>query len=197
MDYTARTFTLPEVKGISKEQLQLHIGLYEGYVKHVNLLHTQLNKLATTGEDDAFSYSIQELRRRIGFEWNGMRLHELYFEALEGESTTMLADSALYKALEVQYGGFSQWLEIFTKVSARGPGWALLNYDPVAKRFFNIWVADHEVGHLAGAPVLLALDHWEHAFMVDYTPSTKNEYVEKYLAAINWQTIAKRFDDIA
>ncbi|MBP9750059.1 MAG: superoxide dismutase [Candidatus Pacebacteria bacterium] len=197
MEYTARTFTLPDIKGLSKEQLTLHLGLYEGYVKHVNILHAQLNKLAQVGgKEETFAYSISELRRRLGFEWNGMRLHELYFEALEGGAKMFLADSPLYIALTKQYGGFSQWLDIFHKVVARGPGWAILNYDPLSKQFFNTWVADHEVGQLATLPALLTLDHWEHAYLVDYKPSEKGAYVDAYLNALNWETVAKRFDAV-
>ena len=175
----------------------MHIGLYEGYVKHVNLLHAQLNALAAlNGEDEKYAYAINELRRRLGFEWNGMRLHEYYFESLEGGPKTLLADSTLYTALAKQYGSFSNWLEIFKKVSARGPGWALLTYDPVAQSFLNVWIADHEVGQLAGLPILLALDHWEHAYLVDYKPAEKGDYVSAYLGALDWTSVAKRFDAI-
>jgi Fe-Mn family superoxide dismutase len=153
-----------------------------------------MNALAQSSED--FAYTLAELRRRLGFEWNGMRLHELYFEALEGGVHTLHADSALYRALSEQYGSFSAWLDLFTKLSARGPGWALLNYDPSIKRFFHTWVADHEVGQLATLPCLIALDHWEHAYLVDYTPATKGAYVSAYLSALNWTTIAKRFDAV-
>ncbi len=194
MEYTSRTFTLPKIVGLSEKQLALHIGLYEGYVKHVNLLTSQMNKLAQTGED--FGYAIAELRRRLGFEWNGMRLHELYFEPLEGGPKPLHADTALYTHLKTQYGSFSQWLDIFAKVTARGPGWALLNYDPQAQRFFHTWVADHEIGQLATLPALIALDHWEHAYLIDYTPSEKAAYVTAYLEALNWDVIAKRFDAI-
>jgi Fe-Mn family superoxide dismutase len=192
MDYTPTTFDLPDIKGLSKPQLTLHLGLYEGYVKHVNLLMSQMNKLAQSG--DEFAYAIAELRRRLGFEWNGMRLHELYFEALVGGTQVLLADTPLYKQLASQYGSFSSWLEIFTKISARGPGWAVLNYDPHAKHFFHTWVADHEVGQLATLPALLVVDHWEHAYLVDYKPSEKGAYVDAYLAAVNWETVAARFD---
>lgn len=192
MEYTARTFNLPDINGLSKEQLDLHIGLYEGYVKHVNLLHSQLNKLAAEGE--TYTYAIAELQRRLGFEWNGMHLHELYFEVLEDGPKTLLADTELYKALSTQYGSFSNWFDIFSKISARGPGWAILNYDPRAKRFFHTWVADHEVGQLATLPAILVIDHWEHAYLVDYTPGEKGAYVAAYLAAVNWEFIAKRFD---
>jgi Fe-Mn family superoxide dismutase len=195
MEYKARTFDLPDIAGLSKEQITLHLGLYEGYVKHVNLLMAQLNALAKNG--DEYTYAINELRRRLGFEWNGMHLHELYFGALEGGPTDLPGTSPLYAALTEQYGGFSAWLEVFKKVNARGPGWALLNYDPEAKHFFHTWVSDHEIGQLATLPCILALDHWEHAFMVDYAPSEKGTYVDAYLNALNWETIAKRFDAAA
>ena len=192
MHYEKRTFEFPEIKGLSKDQLALHIGLYEGYVKHVDILMTQMNLLAKSS--DEFAYSIAELRRRLGFEWNGMRLHELYFEALEHGAKVLLADTKLFEALVKQYGSFSNWLEIFSKLSARGPGWALLNYDPVAKHFHHTWVADHEVGHLASLPVILAVDHWEHAYLVDYLPPDKGMYVQSYLNALNWEIISSRFD---
>ena len=192
MNYEKRTFELPDIKGISKEQLALHISLYEGYVTNVNTLMTQMNALAKLG--DEFTYSVTELRRRLGFEWNGMRLHELYFGALEGGAKVLLADTKLFEALAKQYGSFSNWLEIFSKLSARGPGWALLNYDPVAKHFHHTWVADHEVGHLASLPVILAVDHWEHAYLVDYLPPDKGMYVQSYLNALNWEIISSRFD---
>lgn len=195
MAYEARKFKLEKIKGISEDQIKVHLGLYEGYVKHVNLLMTQMNKLASSG--DEFEYSVSELRRRLGFEWNGMHLHELYFEALEGGSKVLLGNSKLYEGLSQQYGSFSKWLEIFTKFSARGPGWALLTYDPNISHFHHVWAADHEVGQLATLPVIIALDHWEHAFMVDYKPSEKGLYVEAYLNAMNWETVSKRFDVVA
>ena len=194
--YTARAFKLPEeIPGLSREQITLHIGLYEGYVKHVNLLMQQMNSLAKNDED--FSDAVGELRRRLGFEWNGMRLHELYFGALEEGPRPLTADTKLYKKLCEQYGGLSEWLEIFKKVSARGPGWALLQYDPEAQHFFHTWVADHEVGNLATLPVLLALDHWEHAYLVDYKPSEKSVYIDAYLTALNWDNVAERFEKVA
>lgn len=191
--YTPRAFVLPEtIPGLSKAQIQLHLGLYEGYVKHVNVLKDQMTSLA---KDDTMAYTLSEIRRRLGFEWNGMRLHELYFGALEKGASDLTANTALYKKLTDQYGGLSDWLGVFKKVSARGPGWALLVYDKEAEHFFHVWVADHEIGQLAGLPVILALDHWEHAYLIDYKPSEKGAYVDAYLAAINWDVVAQRFDE--
>lgn len=194
MNYTPIDFKLPEVPGISKEQIALHLALYKGYVTHVNLLITQMNTLAQHGED--FAYAISELRRRLGFEWNGMRLHELYFESLAGGATILRADTKLYEALAKQYGSFSQWMEIFNHLSARGPGWAILAYDPVAKHFFHVWASEHDIGHLASLPILIAVDHWEHAYLKDYAPSEKGVYVDAYLKALDWEKISERFDAI-
>lgn len=194
MEYTPRTFTLPTIPGLSQAQIDLHLGLYAGYVKHVNILVTQMNKLATFG--DEYDYAVAALRRRLGFEWNGMRLHELYFEMVEGGASVLRADSALYIKIAEQYGGFANWLDIFTKVSARGPGWSVLAYDPQGKRFFHVWVSDHEQGQLATLPVLIALDHWEHAYLLDYQPNEKDRYVRSYLDAINWTSVAQRFDEV-
>jgi superoxide dismutase, Fe-Mn family len=191
MQYTPKKFSLPDIKGLSKELIELHIGLYQGYVTHVNLLTTQMNTLAESG--DTFMYTISELRRRLGFEWNGMRLHEYYFTSLEKGPKVLLADSKLYEALAKQYGSFSAWLEIFTKFSARGPGWALLTYDKESDHFFHVWVADHEIGHLATLPIILAVDHWEHAYLTNYTPKEKPEYVGAYLKALNWETVNDHF----
>jgi Fe-Mn family superoxide dismutase len=192
MNYKPTTFDLPEVEGISKEQFALHLKLYEGYVAHVNKLMEQMNSLAQLG--DKYDYTIAEVRRRLGFEFNGMRLHELYFGALEGGAKVLLADTKLYEALSEQYGSFSAWLDIYSKLSARGPGWAILNYDPVAGHFFHTWVAEHEIGQLATLPALVATDHWEHAFLVDYKPSEKAMYIDAYLKALNWETINERFE---
>ncbi len=195
MQYEARTFQFPEIPGLSAEQLSLHIGLYEGYVKHVNILTDELRKLSAQGDEHA--YAVAELRRRLGFEWNGMRLHELYFEVLEGGPQVINAESTLYTMLTGQFGSLSAWQAQFAKVAARGPGWAILNYDPVTKQFLHTWVADHEIGQLATLPAVLVLDHWEHAYFVDYKPAQKGSYVEAYQNAINWTVIADRFEKLA
>ncbi len=192
MQYKPLTFDFPEIKGISKKQIELHTGLYDGYVTNVNTLMMQMNKLAQSG--DEFTYSISELRRRLGFEWNGMRLHEIYFKTFEGGPKVLLADTKLYTSISKQYGSFSRWLEIFSKFSARGPGWALLNYDPTSKHFFHTWVAEHEIGQLAELPIIIALDHWEHAYMGDYSPSEKISYIDAFIKAINWETISENFE---
>lgn len=192
MHYEAKTFALPTVHGISQKQLDEHIKLYQGYVTHVNKIYDELAELARDSAKNG--HLMQELRRRLGFEFNGMRLHEYYFGDLEGGMSPVNAESKIFEALANQFGSFEKWLEAFKSVIARGSGWAILNYDPTVKRFHNNWVTNHDEGQLATLPALIALDVWEHAYMVDYTPGDKMKYVDAYLTALNWNKVAERFE---
>lgn len=194
MHYEAKTFDLPEVAGISQKQLEEHVKLYQGYVTHVNKIYNEILELSQDKEKNA--HVIQELRRRLGFEFNGMRLHEYYFGDLVGGAQALDPDSALFDALRVQFGGFDNWRTEFKSIALRGSGWMILNYDPEAKRFHNNWVTNHDEGQLATLPAILALDFWEHAYMVDYLPGEKANYIDAYLNALNWQTVAARFEKV-
>lgn len=193
MQYQARTFSIPAIDGISQKQIDAHLKLYEGYVKQTNTLLSELSRLSS---DTANAYLVGELRKRLGFEWNGMRLHELYFEQLEGGTNSMNADTALFSLLARQFGSYEAWYEAFTHLSGRGPGWSLLDFDPVTKQFHHVWVEDHHIGHLAGTKVIFALDHWEHAYLLDYTPAEKQKYLDAYFSHVNWEIVSKRFDTL-
>ncbi len=193
MTYQEQKFTIPELKGISGKQLEVHLGLYRGYVKHVNLLREQIAELEKT-DREKFSYAIAETRRRLAFEFNGMRMHEYYFEGFEGEAKAIDEGGALAKCLAEKYGSWSGFLAHLTTVGmTRGIGWTVLYHDPKGKTPHVAWVGDHELGTLAGLPVILAMDMWEHAYMVDYTPAEKKKYIEAYLANTNWGVAEKRF----
>jgi Fe-Mn family superoxide dismutase len=75
----------------------------------------------------------------------------------------------------------------------RGIGWTVLYHDPKGKTVHTAWVGDHELGQLAGLPVILAMDMWEHAFMVDYLPSEKKQYIEAFLKNTNWKVVESRY----
>src|SRR6185295_16784585 len=92
MTYTAKKFNLPALEGISEKQIKVHLALYEGYVKHVNLI---LEKLAAARSGGLDPYLAAELRRRLAFEFDGMRMHEHYFSQFEGGSTALTASGPL------------------------------------------------------------------------------------------------------
>lgn len=195
MTYTTKTFNLPELSGLSAEQIKVHLGLYAGYVKHVNLIPEKIAQLAKENKLEN-QYLIHELRRRFGFEFNGMRMHEYYFEQFENEATERDANSALEKATTEKYGNGENFIAHIREVAgSRGIGWVVVYADPRANTIHTVFVNDHEVGQLAGLPVLLALDMWEHAFMVDYAPSEKASYIDAFFANLNWQTIEARFEN--
>lgn len=185
MEYTPRAFTIPTLSGLSEKQLSVHLGLYEGYVKHVNLIRQKIKELSDSGGDN--SYLINELRRRFAFEFDGMRMHEYYFEQLEGGLEEHTEGSALATLATEKYGSWSSFIEHIKEVAGtRGIGWVVVYYDPSARTLHTVFVSDHELGQLSGLPIIFALDLWEHAFMVDYVPAEKKSYVEAYLANTNW-----------
>jgi Fe-Mn family superoxide dismutase len=197
MIYTAKKFNLPTLEGISEKQIKVHLALYEGYVKHVNLMSETLKGYASYGDKatEGDKYAIAELRRRFAFEFDGMRMHEYYFEQFEGEKGGS-PESGLAKAAAEKYGSGEDFIKHIKEVAgSRGIGWVVVYKDVIGNTIHTTFVADHEVGQLAGLPILLALDLWEHAYMVDYVPADKKSYIDAFLANLNWSVIEKRFDE--
>lgn len=184
-NYTQKEFDLPELEGLSKEQIDAHLGLYAGYVKNVNLLMKKIEDLRSTAGPE-----LAEISRRFGFEFNGMRLHEYYFEQFEEGGAD---GNAVQEGLAAQFGSFDDWKEDFMRMGKlRGAGWTLLVQDELNGNYFNIWVNDHELGHLGSQKVLLAMDVWEHAFLVDYLPSQRGEYINAFFTNLNWKQVEAR-----
>jgi Fe-Mn family superoxide dismutase len=195
MIYTARSFNLPELKGISKKQVDVHLGLYEGYVKHANLIMEKIKKLSERDDESDNAFVAAELRRRVGFEFDGMRMHEYYFEQFEGGPSPLNStDGPLLDAVKDKYGNWDTFISGFKEIcGTRGPGWTIVYYDPAGRTMHTAWIEEHQMGQLAGLPILLAIDMWEHAFMVDYMPSEKKSYIDAFLENVNWDVVEKRF----
>ncbi len=190
--YEAKKFDLPALANLSEKQITAHIGLYEGYVKHMNVLREQIASLETDKEKNA--YAIMEVRRRLGFEFNGMRMHEYYFSQFEKGPAEAHGKSALAKAVGEKYGSWENFVAHFSAVGmSRGIGWSVLYHDPIGNTPHVAWVSDHELGQLGSLPIILAMDMWEHAFMVDYLPAEKKSYVEAFLKNQNWGVAEERF----
>ena len=193
MSYTARAFNLPELKGLSKKQIEVHLALYEGYVKHVNLILEKIQKLREE-DPEGNNFVMNELRRRLGFEFDGMRMHEYYFEQFEGGAKDASPEGSLRKLAAEKYGGFDGLIAHVKEVAGtRGIGWVVVYFDALGATLHTAFVNDHELGQLAGLPILLAVDLWEHAFMVDYLPAEKKSYVEAFFENVNWDVVERRF----
>lgn len=190
--YQAKTFNIPNLIGISQKNIEEHLKLYEGYVKHTNLI---LAKISEIGSDENRAYELSEAQRRFGFEFDGMKNHELYFSSLEDGAKSLSENSSLKVAIEKEWGSFDAWLARFKTVAkTRGIGWAILYYDKSADKLLNAWVDEQHLGHLTGMVPVLALDMWEHSFVSDYFPSGKPQYIEDFFTNLNWTKIEDNYN---
>lgn len=191
--FTPKKFNIPEIDGISKKTIEEHLKLYQGYVKHSNLIQEKINEYKTDVEKNAFV--LGELSRRFAFEFDGMRNHEYYFEQLEGGPKRVAMDSPLSKKMIEDFGSVEQWLEEFKQLClTRGIGWAVLWYDKTTNKLINAWVDEQHLGQLNGLTFIYGIDMWEHSYLMDYIPSEKKKYVESYLNATNQEVSENRYD---
>jgi Fe-Mn family superoxide dismutase len=189
-EYTARDFSsLVGTPGFSKTLLENHFTLYQGYVKNTNLLVSLLAEQAKAGS--LGTPAAAELRRRFGWEFNGMRLHELYFENLGGKAPAS-EDGNAYRKLGAAFGSFDAWDKEFRAIAAmRGIGWVAVVQDPATHRLFNVWINEHDVGLLAGGQIVLIMDVFEHAYLTDYGIK-RADYIAAFMKTINWAAVDKR-----
>jgi Fe-Mn family superoxide dismutase len=175
--------------GFSDTLLNNHFTLYQGYVTNTNKLLDTLAQMAKDGKIGTPEYS--ELKRRMGWEWDGMRLHEYYFENLGGKGD--LAQSAvLGQKLAADFGSYEAWEADFRGTGAmRGIGWTILYQDKATGRLINQWINEHDTGHLAGCTPILVLDVFEHAFMIDYGLK-RADYIAAFFRNINREVVERR-----
>ncbi len=188
--YQVRLALRPKaLPAMSAEQIAQHWSLYEGYVKNVNVLN---EKLAALCEKKSFGPEFAELKRRLGFEYDGMILHEHYFGVLKAGQKRPGDDSELIKLMKRFFGGFESWRQEFAAIGKmRGVGWAILYFDPHAQALTNHWIGLHEVGHPAGFIPILVLDAWEHAYMVDAGVEGRPAYVEGFFSCVDWPQVER------
>lgn len=189
--YTAKDFsTLLGMRGFSDHSLKTHFKLYQGYVTNTNLLLDILNQLSKEGKQRTPQF--QEIKRRVGWEFDGMHLHELYFGNLGGDGTSLDPNSTLAKNLSQDFGSFEAWKKDFIETGMlRGIGWVVLYQEPIEGRLLNTWIGEHDIGHLAGGKPLLIMDVWEHAYMLDYD-TDRMAYINAFFENINWGIVSKR-----
>jgi Fe-Mn family superoxide dismutase len=193
--YQPKQFDLSGLNGISDQTLEMHFKLYEGYVKETNNLTARISEFLQDGkvdQDEMPAYS--ELTRRLGFEYNGMVLHEYYFGNMKRQgSGDPEKTSRIYKTAEESFGSYDIWKADFIGVGKmRGVGWAICYENPANGRLSNHWITLHEVGNVSGFNPVLVMDVWEHAFLLDYKPSERPKYIEAFFSNIDWDAVERR-----
>lgn len=191
MQYAAKDYSsLKGLSGITDEQIEIHLKLLQGYVTRTNALLEKLASLTNAGTADS---SFQELKRRAGWEFNGMRLHEYYFDNLTAGAAPLAADNAFAQAVSKQFGSVDTWkADLMNTGKMPGVGWVITYKDSTNGQIFNQWIEKHESGHPAGCQPLLVLDCWEHAFSVYRKPTDRAAYLDDFYANVNWAVVASR-----
>lgn len=193
MKFEEKKFNIGKLVGISEKTTEEHLKLYSGYVKHSNLIMEKIVEMSADLEKNA--YAINETRRRFGFEYNGMRNHEVYFDSLSDGPSALTPDSELEKSLAYLWGSYDKWLAEFKSIAmTRGIGWAILYLDRKEHRLINAWIDEQHLGQLQDCTVVLALDMWEHSFVADYQPSGKKQYIEDFFTNLNWGKVESNFN---
>jgi Fe-Mn family superoxide dismutase len=193
--YQAKQFNLSGLNGISDRTLEMHFKLYEGYVKETNNLSNRISEFLKDGkvdQEEVPAYS--ELTRRLGFEYNGMVLHEYYFGNMKRDgSGDPEKNSAFFRASEASFGSYDIWKADFVGIGKmRGVGWAICYENPANGRLSNHWISLHETGNVAGFNPVLVMDVWEHAFLLDYKPAERPKYIEAFFSNIAWNACDER-----
>jgi Fe-Mn family superoxide dismutase len=198
MTYRPTQFNLSGLLGISDETLEMHFKLYEGYVKGVNDLNTRIADMLKNGTVDQEEFpAYSELTRRLGFEYNGMVLHEYYFENLKGrgDGAPSSSEADFTRAAEESFGSFDIWKADFAGVGKmRGVGWAICYQDPRSGRLSNHWITLHEIGNVAGYAPILVMDVWEHAYLLDYAPADRSRYIDAFFSNVDWEAVNNRLN---
>jgi Fe-Mn family superoxide dismutase len=189
MPHQVRQFDLDRVRAIWGRTFEVHLGLYAGYVE-------QLNKLTSSGETGSAARAAEPetWARRFAFEYNGVVLHESFFEALSGPATSLARDGALARALTHSFGSDSAWrADVCELASIRGIGWIALIRSPATARLHNVWIDEHQLSVPASTDVLMLLDLWEHAWLFDYAPKDRARFASDLIEQLNWSVIERRF----
>ena len=193
--YKARQFNLSGLNGISDRTMEMHFKLYEGYVAETNKLSEKIAEFLKDGKVDQEEMPLySELKRRLGFEFNGMILHEYYFENLKnGGGGDPVRTSSFYEAAEASFGSYDTWKADFVGTGKmRGVGWAMCYEQPETGRLSNHWISLHQTGEVAGFNPVLVMDVWEHAFLLDYKPAERPKYIEAFFSNIDWNASERR-----
>ena len=190
MAYETKNFDgLLGIKGLSETLLKNHFTLYQGYVTNTNKLADALALSLKEGKTATPEFA--ELKRRFAWEFNGMKLHEYYFGNITKNSKAIDRNSNLSKNILADFGSYENWEKDFRAMAAmRGIGWVVLYYDTQAKRLFNVWINEHDAGHLAGGIPILVIDIFEHAYITDYGIK-KADYIETFFKIIEWNIVSK------
>ena len=187
-------YLLGNVSGINDDLLKMHFKLYQGYVKNANDILQKLKDMNEAGQNRTPEFA--GLKRILGWEFDGMLLHELYFENLGGANQSLNSQDPFLTKIQTDFGSFDKWKEDFVSTGLiRGIGWVVAYIEPKQGRLINEWINEHDLGHLAGGKPILIMDVFEHAYITQYGLD-RAKYIDVFFNHINWEVVSERFKSV-
>ena len=184
-------YLIGSVKGLSEKQLRAHLTLYQGYVKKWNEIQDKLKSADPSAGNYSFN-EFSELKRREAVAFNGVFLHELYFENLEPKGSP---SAELKSAADAAFGSWDKMIANLKGCASSTPGWVLLTWNKITKQLHTFIMFEHHIGLPAHQEIILSLDCWEHAFMIDYGIA-KADYLKVFFENINWDVVNARVEEV-
>lgn len=191
--YEAKNFDalIGKVKGLDDTLLQMHFKLYQGYVNNSNALLKRLQEMTAAGQTRTPEFGA--VKRLLGWEMDGMLLHELYFENLSGNGKLLNPKDPLAVKIQQDFGSYDAWKADFIATGLmRGIGWVVAYVEPKSGKLLNVWINEHDVGHLAGAQPIVIMDVFEHAYITQFGLD-RAKYIDVFFNNLDWNVSSKRF----
>jgi superoxide dismutase, Fe-Mn family len=176
---------LLELDGISRESVEAHYKLYEGYVNKRNEILTKLDGVDLGSANQVYS-KLRALKVDLTFAVGGIKNHEIYFEHLGGDGGD--PDDAFRQLVDRDFGSVQAWRADLKATGMAGRGWAWTAYDWDEGRLFN-YIGDAQNTYpIWNATPLVALDVYEHAYFLDFR-TDRSSYIDTFFDNLDWTTV--------
>jgi len=186
-EITARELkpSLFELDGISRQSVEAHYKLYQGYIAKRNEIIGKLGGVDLTSANQVYS-ELRALKVELSFAVGGVKNHEIYFEHLGGDGGD--PDGAFGTLVERDFGSVADWRAELKATGLAGRGWAWTAYDWDEGRLFNYLGDTQNTYPIWNATPLVALDVYEHAYFIDYG-TDRASYIDAFFDNLDWTTI--------
>jgi Fe-Mn family superoxide dismutase len=176
---------LLDLDGISRESVEAHYKLYEGYVNKRNEVMGKLDGIDLASANQVYS-EVRGLKVDLSFAIGGIKNHEIYFEHLGGPGGA--ADGPIGDLIARDFGSFDEWKRDLKATGMAGRGWAWTAYDWDEGKLFNYLGDTQNTYPIWNATPLVALDVYEHAYFIDFQ-TDRGSYIDAFFANLDWATI--------
>jgi superoxide dismutase, Fe-Mn family len=183
-----------DLDGISKQTMEDHFKLYEGYAKKANECRKLLNEFEYSDIEGNQVYSqLRAVSVDYTFALLGFKNHDLYFGHLGGDGGDPTGRFA--ELVESEFnGGVEEWQQAVRKAASAARGWVMVGYDLGDGSIFNYIMDTQNLWAVYNMVPVLALDVYEHAYVRDYgaTPDGRKQYVEAFFRNLDWDHVNRQ-----